>query len=229
MSRPVIPSRSFRMASFFRFHSLLCRSSAVITSLNAIRSLWRPARPCSFEWRVHHSVEPASLRSASRIPRGWAGLHTSPHSPVTLLRRASAPQRGAGVVAIGEPHPAEMAELHSVSAELDHLARIYPHAAIHTGGSVAPADFLRLAAQASLVSFSGHATGNALVFESRAGAEALMLTAREVAQARLDSHPTVILGACGTGTGRLRRSEGVESLATAFVAAGARSVIGTLW
>ena len=41
--------------------------------------------------------------------------------------------------------------------------------------------------------------------------------------------PLVVLGACGTIRGEADHVEGMPSLARAFLAAGARSVVGTLW
>jgi hypothetical protein len=39
----------------------------------------------------------------------------------------------------------------------------------------------------------------------------------------------VVLSACRSATGRAGRAEGVQSLGRAFLHAGARSVVGTLW
>jgi CHAT domain-containing protein len=39
----------------------------------------------------------------------------------------------------------------------------------------------------------------------------------------------IVLAACSTGRGKLRRNEGIDSLAAAFLQAGARGVVATLW
>ena len=55
-----------------------------------------------------------------------------------------------------------------------------------------------------------------------------LLQVREITSLRL-SADLVTLSACDTGTGRLEGEEGVESLERAFLIAGARTVVATLW
>jgi CHAT domain-containing protein len=52
--------------------------------------------------------------------------------------------------------------------------------------------------------------------------------AREIVQSRLNAD-AVVLSACETGSGRLQGQEGVMNLARAFLVAGARSVVASLW
>ena len=56
----------------------------------------------------------------------------------------------------------------------------------------------------------------------------MLLTLSEVLQLKLHSE-MVVLSACNTGSGRVTRAEGVASLGTAFLAAGASSVTVSLW
>ena len=58
--------------------------------------------------------------------------------------------------------------------------------------------------------------------------ERMMLTLSEVLQLKLHAE-MVVLSACNTGSGRVTRAEGVASLGTAFLAAGASSVTVSLW
>jgi CHAT domain-containing protein len=51
----------------------------------------------------------------------------------------------------------------------------------------------------------------------------------DISRQRLPHTSLVVLAACGTARGRIWRNEGVGSPATAFLQAGARTVVGTLW
>lgn len=58
--------------------------------------------------------------------------------------------------------------------------------------------------------------------------ENMLLTLSEVFQLQLHAD-MVVLSACNTGSGKVTRAEGVASLGTAFLAAGASSVTMSLW
>lgn len=55
-----------------------------------------------------------------------------------------------------------------------------------------------------------------------------LLQAREIRNLRLNAD-LITLSACDTGAGRLRGEEGIASLERAFLYAGARSVLASLW
>ncbi|NJN33141.1 MAG: CHAT domain-containing protein [Saprospiraceae bacterium] len=54
------------------------------------------------------------------------------------------------------------------------------------------------------------------------------LYTREIYNLQLNAD-MVVLSACQTGIGRLKRGEGIISLARAFTLAGAQSIVPTLW
>lgn len=68
----------------------------------------------------------------------------------------------------------------------------------------------------------------ALVLAAGSRAEDGLWQAREIRSTRINAD-VVVLSACETGTGRLQGQEGVMNLARAFLAAGARSVVASLW
>jgi CHAT domain-containing protein len=68
----------------------------------------------------------------------------------------------------------------------------------------------------------------ALVLAAGADSEDGLWQAREIRRSRLNAE-VVVLSACETGTGRLAGEEGIMSLARAFLAAGAKSVVASLW
>ena len=55
-----------------------------------------------------------------------------------------------------------------------------------------------------------------------------LLQAREITALSLNAE-LVTLSACDTGTGKLEGEEGIDSLERAFLIAGARTVVATLW
>jgi CHAT domain-containing protein len=67
----------------------------------------------------------------------------------------------------------------------------------------------------------------ALAFADEKGEDGL-LTATEASELRLDAEMTV-LSACNTGSGRLLAGEGVLGMSRAFLLAGSRSVVVSLW
>lgn len=70
--------------------------------------------------------------------------------------------------------------------------------------------------------------GNSKIILSSARGQQGQLTLTEILDLDLDAELTV-LSACETGSGRVRKGDGVQSLARAFLYAGSRSVIASLW
>jgi CHAT domain-containing protein len=68
----------------------------------------------------------------------------------------------------------------------------------------------------------------ALVLAAGAPSEDGLWQAREIRRSRLNAD-VVVLSACETGTGRLAGQEGIMNLARAFLTAGAKSVVASLW
>ena len=68
----------------------------------------------------------------------------------------------------------------------------------------------------------------ALVFEPGNQVEDGLWQAREIRRTRLNAD-VVVLSACETGSGHLQGQEGVMNLARAFLTAGAKSVVASLW
>jgi CHAT domain-containing protein len=98
-----------------------------------------------------------------------------------------------------------------------------------------PAELLeRRAADADVIHFVGHSmipdstSGAALVTSRREGLAA-QLDNREIAAMRLHRIRVVVLAACGTARAYGRTGETSISIARAFLAAGASSVVATLW
>jgi CHAT domain-containing protein len=87
----------------------------------------------------------------------------------------------------------------------------------------------------SVIHFAAHAVGNevepdraGLVFAAGNGTDDGLWQAREIRRTRLNAD-VIVLSACDTGVGRLQGQEGVMNLARAFLTAGAKSVVASLW
>jgi CHAT domain-containing protein len=138
------------------------------------------------------------------------------------------------VVAVAQPAPGGYDALHGATGEAMALKREYGRGRVFVGTECSPSRFLEEAAEADLLHFAGHAkldvhtpARSALVFESPNG-DAQFLSVGTIANTRLKRHPVVVLAACSTGRGKLRKTEGIDSLASAFLQAGARGVVATL-
>jgi CHAT domain-containing protein len=125
--------------------------------------------------------------------------------------------------------------LPSVAAEADRVARSYRVADRLDGDASQPADLARLAISADVIHFAGHAMGNddglepASIVLSDGNGREYRLGVDEIAAMRLPRTSVVVLAGCSTARGERRGPEGVISVAYGFLAAGAPSVIATLW
>ncbi|HYI12455.1 MAG TPA: CHAT domain-containing protein [Thermoanaerobaculia bacterium] len=94
--------------------------------------------------------------------------------------------------------------------------------------------FLDAAPKQSLIHFAGHAnsdatTSYAALLFAPASSDPGILGSGEIARLRLARYPLVVLAACGTFRGDATHVAGMSSLSLAFLVAGARGVVGTLW
>ncbi|HEX2834703.1 MAG TPA: CHAT domain-containing protein [Thermoanaerobaculia bacterium] len=130
------------------------------------------------------------------------------------------------VVAVAAEGGGSLARLPRVLEEARAVAALYERATL-LDGRAGIGEFLARAAKSDVVHFAGHAEEESLVFSSATQAE--RLDAKTIAGSIFSRRPLVVLAACGTATGPVLRNEGVDSLAVAFLHAGARGVVATLW
>lgn len=90
-------------------------------------------------------------------------------------------------------------------------------------------------AQFRVITLAAHGLGDeaepdraAIVINPGSATEDGLWQAREIRRTKLNAD-AVVLSACETGTGRLQGQEGVMNLARAFLTAGAKSVVASLW
>lgn len=126
--------------------------------------------------------------------------------------------------------------LPAAGREAEGVASIFPEATLLTGSRATPSRFLAWARSHEVVHFAGHAVSNArspllsyLVLSpepSRGGTGALF--AEDLVTEDLSTVQLVVLAACSTA-GPTGSSAGSNNLARSFLAAGSRSVVGSLW
>jgi CHAT domain-containing protein len=151
---------------------------------------------------------------------------TMASSPVRHVLVVADPQAGSNLSAL------EGAEREGAS-----LAGLYSGVQLLTRENATKATFIQLAPFADIIHFAGHGVATPdypllahLEFALEVGVTGSNeLTADEIAALQLSRTRLVILAACRTGTGAIRRGEGPLSLARPFLIAGVPSVIATLW
>jgi CHAT domain-containing protein len=156
------------------------------------------------------------------------------------LRRIRLAQ-GASLLVLANPRldaadAGALPDLSQAEAEARDLAALYPGATVLTGSRATKRAFLGTAPRSRIVHFAGHAVSNEqysllsrLLLARDGPHEAGSLFAHEIMQLKLDATDLVVLAACRTGAGQVKKGEGVISLARPFLAVGVPSVIATLW
>jgi tetratricopeptide (TPR) repeat protein len=178
---------------------------------------------------VSYTPTAATLLSAAPAPSGWAGpwrqrlraFGDPVFSSAALDRTAPVRERLA----------ASAREVHDVASELA------GRSTLHLGSDDRKA-YLYEASHPPVLHFATHAVADAtaieqsrLLFSPAAGAQgaADYLFLKEAYDLPLTDVELAVLSACETERGRMTRGEGVQSFSRAFLAAGARSTVTTLW
>ena len=149
------------------------------------------------------------------------------------------PFRSPGLV-VGEPEVdhsrfESLVALPAAAAEAGRLAR-QTGSRLLLGKAAYKSAFLERARDAEWIQFSGHALVDPqntllskLVLAPGPDGDPGVLTAREIYPLDLSGTRFVVLAACETGNQYVPGSEGVTSLARAFLAAGVPTVVASLW
>ena len=159
-----------------------------------------------------------------------------------LVSCSTAPATGRGVLVVSNPTAdqpfLELPRLPETITEGREVSGIY---SVHSrvtqlvGPLATRESFIREAATADVIHFGGHAVavneGDDAAGLVLAGSsyESALFRARDVRGLRLSQHPLVVLAACRTGEPPSSIGPGAPSLSGAFLAAGARATVSTLW
>jgi CHAT domain-containing protein/tetratricopeptide (TPR) repeat protein len=152
-------------------------------------------------------------------------LATSPAHLQTAKMTVFAPGSGA----------TGLSDLPQATAEAVRVAKLYRDTTLLLSRDATRKRFISSLPDSTIIHFAGHAIPNerdprlsALLLSDDGGGEAYVY-AHEIASLTLSRTRLVVLAACSTASVPRRRKSGLASLAYAFNAAGAGSVVGTLW
>lgn len=173
----------------------------------------------------------AALHDGARYLIESYSVRVAP-SAARLPNRFADPGAASNAVVISDPATNRAPRLPGSRREAESIAAIHG-ASILQGDDATPARVSAAMASSAIVHYAGHADSNAetygaLLLASN-GNDSGLLSAGDIARLELRARPLVVLSACGTLRGKPTHIAGMPSLARAFLAAGARAVVGTLW
>jgi CHAT domain-containing protein len=127
--------------------------------------------------------------------------------------------------------------LSGAEGEVERLKSLFPGSLPLVGDQATRSAFLEHAGEHEIVHFGGHAVLNTefpllsqLLFTPELGDPSRgVLYTRDLLGQRFERTRLMVLAACRTASGRVSPTEGVESLAQPFLAAGVPAVVASLW
>lgn len=117
------------------------------------------------------------------------------------------------------------------------IAKVIPGSRVLREEAATRHAFLRLAGDFEIVHFGGHSVVNTefpllsqmLFAKSQEDPSRGALHSGEILEQRFPGTRLMVLASCATAAGRISRTEGIESLAHPFLAAGVPGVVASLW
>ena len=173
----------------------------------------------------------AALHDGSRYLIESHSLRVAP-SAARAPDRPAVPAAASNAVVIADPATDRAPRLPGSRREAEGIAAIHG-ASILQDREATPDRVAEAIASSSLVHYAGHADSSAETYGAlllaSIGDDSGLLSAGRIARLELRGRPLVVLSACGTLRGNPTHIAGMPSLARAFLGAGARAVVGTLW
>lgn len=126
--------------------------------------------------------------------------------------------------------------LPAAEGEARKIASYYTSSRLLLGPDASTDRFVKEAERHDVLHFAGHAVSSDisrdqafLVLTPDHAADSGLLYSRDIAKLSLEDVRLVVLAACGTVRGSTVHLDGMPSIARSFLAAGAHTVLGTLW
>jgi CHAT domain-containing protein len=152
-----------------------------------------------------------------------------------LITRSIPRQALTPVLVVSDPRNGDEPALPNAMQEANAIGSMYDSATLLIAEHATRARFIAAAQRSGMIHYAGHADSSSadpfgsLHLVSDASGRSGDLDANAIASLNLRRAELVILAACGTMRGDFQHVEGMPSIARAFLAAGARNVVGTLW
>jgi CHAT domain-containing protein len=185
--------------------------------------------------RQIHAVPFAALYDAERR-RYIVDDYTISIAPsAKMVGHKAGPLALAPALVVSDPHVGDGSDLPNAAREADGVAAMYDSATVLTAERATRARFITAAQRSGMIHYAGHADSDSadpfgtLHLAPDAAHRTGDLDANAIASLNLSRAELVILAACGTMRGDSQHVEGMPSIARAFLSAGARNVVGTLW
>jgi CHAT domain-containing protein len=143
----------------------------------------------------------------------------------SLLLRPKRAMRFSPALVVGDPDES----LPGARNEASRIAQSYAAAFVLIGPAATVDSFFLAARDAALIHYAGHARSSRTAPGVIPLGVSQTLTSDQIAHCRLRRAPIVVLAACATLRGNAEHVESMPSIARGFLAAGAQTVVGTLW
>jgi CHAT domain-containing protein len=163
--------------------------------------------------------------------------HTLINTPGIFFVRASHKRQAVGNVLLAEPgavvfEGVPYPPLHHATREVEGLVQMYPGSTVLNGADVTPGVLVRELPKASIFQFAGHAVdreyGGELLVHDGFGAGAT-LSASALSNMTLTRTKLIVLSGCSTALSEVNSSMSPHGLVSAFLTAGAESVVASNW
>jgi CHAT domain-containing protein len=139
------------------------------------------------------------------------------------------------LTAFGNPRIADPYDLPGAEAEIKQLVRVFPRNQVYMGAQATKTQFREAVARAPIVHVAAHAEADQVdplysrILLANEDGKQNFLEAHEIAGLSLQRTALVTLSACESGLGRIASGDEVLGFTRSFLAAGASTLIASLW
>jgi len=169
------------------------------------------------------------------------GIVTAPSATVYTLIGGIEAARSPRALIVGNPEIAlnsiDLPALRGAEKEAQTIATLYRTCTVLLGADATVRRFEHEVKTCDVLHFAGHAVSSEIADDQsflvlapgEMPGDSGMLYSRDIAKLDMRGVSLVVLAACGTIRGPTVHVDGMPSIGRAFIAAGAKAVIGTLW